>query len=39
MHDDHDRFEWVDLNDILKFKMAPTDIPLIDLYDKKRNHK
>jgi 8-oxo-dGTP diphosphatase len=36
---DHDQVEWINLKDIYLYKMAPADIPLIELYDKKRNNK
>jgi len=36
---DHDKIEWVSLDEILKFMMAPADIPLIKLYESKRNNK
>jgi hypothetical protein len=28
--------EWINLKDIYLYKMAPADIPLIELYDKKK---
>jgi 8-oxo-dGTP diphosphatase len=34
---DHDRIEWVTFHEIANFKMAPADIPLIELYGQKRN--
>ena len=36
---DHDKVEWVDLEEIYNFKLAPADIPLITLYDKARNYR
>lgn len=32
---DHDKVVWVDLHELPLYKMAPADIPLIDLYRKK----
>lgn len=36
---DHDLVEWIDLKDISLYKMAPADIPLIEIYKNKRNNK
>ena len=36
---DHDQVEWIDLEEIDKYKLAPADLPLIALYDKTRNNR
>ena len=36
---DHEKVEWVKPEEISEYKMAPADIPLIGLYDKKRNSR
>jgi mutator protein MutT len=33
---DHDKVEWIDLEEIINYKLAPADLPLIPLYDKER---
>jgi 8-oxo-dGTP diphosphatase len=33
---DHDKVEWFDLEEIINYKLAPADLPLIPLYDKER---
>lgn len=34
---EHDLVEWIDIKDIALFKMAPADIPLVELYKNNRN--
>jgi hypothetical protein len=36
---DHDKIEWIHLEEINKYKLAPADLPLIALYDKARNNR
>jgi len=36
---DHDKVVWIDLEEIVKYKLAPADLPLISLYDKARNNR
>ena len=35
---DHDKIKWIRLSEIHQFNIAPADKPLIQLYDKARNH-
>jgi hypothetical protein len=39
MLNDHDKIEWIKLEEITNFKLAPADLPLIELYDKTRNKR
>ena len=34
---DHDKVEWIHIEDLNNYKMAPADLPLITQYNKKRN--
>jgi 8-oxo-dGTP diphosphatase len=34
---DHDKYEWIRLEDISFYKMAPADLPIIELYKKQLN--
>jgi 8-oxo-dGTP diphosphatase len=34
---DHDKIDWITIDEIKHYKIAPADIPLIPLYDKARN--
>jgi 8-oxo-dGTP diphosphatase len=36
---DHDRIEWIETEELSNYKLAPADIPLIELYDKARNNR
>lgn len=36
---DHDKIEWIKLEEIANYKLAPADLPLIELYDKARNNR
>ena len=36
---DHDKIEWIHLEEINKYKLAPADLPLIAIYDKARNNR
>jgi 8-oxo-dGTP diphosphatase len=36
---DHDKVEWITIEEINKYKFAPADLPLIPLYDKERNNR
>ena len=36
---DHDKVEWITIEEINKYKFAPEDLPLIPLYDKERNNR
>jgi 8-oxo-dGTP diphosphatase len=36
---DHDKIEWIKLEEIANYNLAPADIPLIELYDKARNNR
>ncbi|WP_152287551.1 (deoxy)nucleoside triphosphate pyrophosphohydrolase [Flavicella marina] len=36
---DHDKFEWITIDEIHKYALAPADLPLIPLYDKVRNKR
>jgi len=36
---DHDIIEWIDFDELSNYKLAPADIPLIELYDKARNSR
>lgn len=39
MLNDHDKIEWIKLEEINNYKLAPADLPLIELYDKARNKR
>lgn len=36
---DHDKIEWIKLEEITNYKLAPADLPLIKLYDKARYNR
>lgn len=36
---DHDKVEWITLQEINQYKLAPADLQLIPLYDKARNNR
>jgi hypothetical protein len=36
---DHDKIEWITIDEIKQYNLAPADIPLIPLYDKARNNR
>jgi len=36
---DHDKIEWIKLEEIANYNLAPADLPLIELYDKARNNR
>ena len=36
---DHDKIEWITIDEIKQYNLAPDDIPLIPLYDKARNNR
>jgi len=36
---DHDKIEWINIEQLTNYKLAPADIPLIELYDKARNNR
>ncbi|SDS50088.1 8-oxo-dGTP diphosphatase [Formosa sp. Hel1_31_208] len=36
---DHDKIEWITIDEIKQYDLAPADIPLIRLYDKARNNR
>jgi 8-oxo-dGTP diphosphatase len=36
---DHDKIEWISLEEISNYKLAPADLPLIKLYDKARDKR
>ena len=36
---DHDKVEWINLEEITNYKLAPADLPIIELYDKARNNR
>lgn len=36
---DHDKIEWITIDEINQYNLAPADIPLIALYDKARNNR
>jgi len=35
----HDKIEWITIDEIKQYKLAPAYIPLIPLYDKARNNR
>jgi 8-oxo-dGTP diphosphatase len=35
----HDKIEWITIDEIQQYDLAPADLPLIPLYDKARNNR